>query len=591
MPICRTALALAALACLAACADAPAPLPAPAPPAGTNVVLVVADALRAANLPMYGYPRPTAPRLAALARDAILFENHLVHFPGTTVSVSQMLTGRIAAPLFVGYDYLAVPMHAEPARLLVLPRALRAAGFHTGIVSAHYWFGGSADLLREFDAHAIVSQPSGDKPYATFDRLLPEIDAFLDAAAAAGRPFFLYVHAMDTHGPNGFHRGFDRFRNAADWPDAYNRYDAEIEYTDHGIGQVLDSLQRRGLLERTVFAVTADHGEDFGEMGPERWNANHGLLVRRSQLHVPWLLRLPGAAGAGRRFRGLTGHVDVAPTLLRLALPDADVGAFDVDGLDLAAPLRAGAADHAEERLLFAFSGRFRGIYTAGHEVHFDTWEGTRTPLLRVVPDARNYPRLEPDGDEVLRGRLVAALEEQRAHHAARVAALPLRPIGAMPDRFGLSIMMDLDPASEARPTFADDAGDGRWYLPGPYLRVAAGEAPPPLQLATDFVPGSYRVTLVLDHSGIEGYAHEFTIDFPGSGPGTATRVEGHGDIARRRVDLGVHELGNPLRVRIREPRGGVSISGLEFERQAGAADAAPLDADAKERLRQLGYE
>src|SRR5262245_40929669 len=60
-----------------------------------NVVLVVSDALRAASLPIYGYPRDTAPSLRRLAEESIVFENHVAHYPGTPMSVSQMFTGRL----------------------------------------------------------------------------------------------------------------------------------------------------------------------------------------------------------------------------------------------------------------------------------------------------------------------------------------------------------------------------------------------------------------------------------------------------------------------------------------------------------------
>ena len=108
------------------------------PPPPYNIVVVLSDALRAASLPMYGYPRDTAPHLAALARESRLFATHLAHYPGTTTSLSQLFTGRLVPPLLLGNKAIAVPVDAIPPDLLVLPEVLRAHGYRTGIVTSHY---------------------------------------------------------------------------------------------------------------------------------------------------------------------------------------------------------------------------------------------------------------------------------------------------------------------------------------------------------------------------------------------------------------------------------------------------------------------
>ena len=44
-------------------------------------------------------------------------------------------------------------------------------------------------------------------------------------------------------------------------------YQAAIAYEDHEINRLLRQLERRGVLDRTVVVITADHGELFGEHG------------------------------------------------------------------------------------------------------------------------------------------------------------------------------------------------------------------------------------------------------------------------------------------------------------------------------------
>lgn len=559
-------------------------------PAHANVIVFLSDALRAASLPMYGYPRDTAPRLAQLAAEGVVFEHHLAHFPGTPISVSQMLTGRWTAPLLVGQDYLSVPLRQYPQRLLLLPKEFERQGYRTGLISSHFWFKGSERLLSAFEEQRLVEDPESTKMYAEYDKLFPAVLEFLDAAADDARPFFLYLHSMDTHGPNDFHAGFDRLRGSNGASEDTDRYDAEIDFTDHWIGRVVDELKRRNLLESTVIAVTSDHGEDFNEMGPERWNRNHGLFVRRSQVHVPLLLRLPGAAHAGMRYRGVTGHVDVAPTLLRLGIEGADLTGFDIDGIDLSADLRSGNDGSASKRTAFAASPRFLGIYETQYELHYDMWEKSYSPLLRVVPDAANYPRLEAASDPEREARLRSALDEKRQREQQRLAAMPHIDRASLPQRIELPILVDVEDASEARPTFVDSGADQRWSMPGVYLRVAPGEQPAPIVLSTDWIAGNYRVVIILDASGIEGYAQQFEVSFPGATPAASVQVKGPDEPGGNRVALGVYSLPQPLVMRFAAPQGGVSIAGLELERVEGET-AAPIDPVKKEQLRQLGYE
>ena len=47
--------------------------------------------------------------------------------------------------------------------------------------------------------------------------------------------------------------------------DEVSLYDGEIRYTDLHIGRLLDALRAKGVYDKTIIAVTGDHGEGFGE--------------------------------------------------------------------------------------------------------------------------------------------------------------------------------------------------------------------------------------------------------------------------------------------------------------------------------------
>jgi tetratricopeptide (TPR) repeat protein len=117
--------------------------------------------------------------------------------------------------------------------------------------------------------------------------------------------FFAFLHLYEPHTP---YAPPPNHRLA-------NPYDGEIAYADELVGRLLDRLKAKNLLDAAIVAVVSDHGEGLNDHG----EAEHGIFLYRESLHVPWLLRLPQAEGAGRRVRGPVGLVDVPATLLALA--------------------------------------------------------------------------------------------------------------------------------------------------------------------------------------------------------------------------------------------------------------------------------
>ena len=70
-------------------------------------------------------------------------------------------------------------------------------------------------------------------------------------------------------------------------------YDGEIHFTDAQIGRGFDYLKASGQFESTIIIVTADHGEAFGT----HELFGHGELLYDELLHVPLIVRAPGANG------------------------------------------------------------------------------------------------------------------------------------------------------------------------------------------------------------------------------------------------------------------------------------------------------
>ena len=121
-------------------------------------------------------------------------------------------------------------------------------------------------------------------------------------------------------------------------------YDGEIRYADHCFGDVLATLKRRNLYDRTWIIVTADHGELFGEHGLK----GHGSVPYQEVIHVPFVSKPPrGDGGLGERSDWVQ-LTDVMPMVLeRLGRPRPE-------GIQGGVPPRLGRPLVVESRTLAA---------------------------------------------------------------------------------------------------------------------------------------------------------------------------------------------------------------------------------------------
>ena len=92
-------------------------------------------------------------------------------------------------------------------------------------------------------------------------------------------------------------------------------YDGEIALVHMFLGRLFRQLKRRGLWDETMVIVTADHGDEFFEHGRKE----HRKSLYRETLQIPLIIKFPASRWGGDRVGGVTGVVDVAPTMLEVA--------------------------------------------------------------------------------------------------------------------------------------------------------------------------------------------------------------------------------------------------------------------------------
>ncbi len=311
-----------------------------------NVVIISIDALRADRLHLYGYDRPTSPWLDELAKDAVVFDRFYYSGGGTLPSHLSMLTS--LNPLNHG----VTPQNSRALEdeRITLAEQLRASGYATAGFTDGGWTAGKFGFFQGFD----VYDDSGGGLAVT----LPKARAWITAHENA--PFFLFLHTYDVHSnpktklpyscPDGSQlrfvssppASFDGCRFGECGPrllgtvnariakgeielgDVFtpaevdflsSLYDGCISYADQQLRGFAAFLKDQGLFDSTLFIVTADHGEEFGD---------HGMLLHHQGgyeeiSHIPLVIKFPRSKWGGRRVEDLAAMIDVMPTVLAVA--------------------------------------------------------------------------------------------------------------------------------------------------------------------------------------------------------------------------------------------------------------------------------
>ncbi len=268
---------------------------APGPP--PSLLLVTVDTLRADRLGAYGDTLARTPHMDALARDGVIFARAFTPAPLTLPAHATLMTGLLPPQHGVrGNGGFALgPDHGT------LAEALRARGLRTGAFVGGFPLERRFGLGRGFDHYDDALDRHDGIHFDFAERRADRVvGAARDWLAGHSGPVFAWVHLFDPHAP---------YDPPPDFRGAPDPYRGEIAFTDRSLGPLFAAWDARP--GPSFIALTADHGEAFGEHGEE----SHSLFVYDTTLHVPFVLRGPGLA-AGRRIAGSVGLVDVAATLL-----------------------------------------------------------------------------------------------------------------------------------------------------------------------------------------------------------------------------------------------------------------------------------
>jgi arylsulfatase A-like enzyme len=341
-----------------------------------NIIFILADDLGYGDIGGVNGGLTRTPHLDRLMGESLSFEHQYAASPVCNPSRASLLTGRyphrtgsIDTLEWRGLERLALDE-------ITLADSLGAAGYRTAHIGK--WHLGAFDSRyaprsRGFD-ESVCFKGGGhdyfdwrieynDVPVNSDGRYLTDVwtaeaVSFLERQSVA-QPFYLNLCYNAPHTPLQVPDDEAQiFRDTGLFTEDVCLLYGMISRLDHGVGVVLDALEKLGLQENTVVVFTSDNGPEFMSdyltrpTHTERFNCNlRGSKgsVYEGGIRVPLMVRWPAGILGGMSVGFMAHFTDWFTTLLSLAGTDIPRDRV-IDGVDLVPAFQGNEANLPDER-------------------------------------------------------------------------------------------------------------------------------------------------------------------------------------------------------------------------------------------------
>jgi len=310
-----------------------------------GTILVVADALRADALSIYGATSPQSkavtPNIHKWAQSAVVFDDMSAQASWTKPAMASMMTSRHVA----GHQTM-LKTDTLPQTLETMAEVLTAGKVQTGAVVTNYnleksygfsagftnyrylapdrYLGAPADANRlvAYNVYRLIrerymSQTREARFFYQGGQVVNQA-AFEFLDQRQDTPFFLWLHYMEPHDPFFSNDGQSYARVATPAPPSHmakiyhDAYRDDVQRFDQAFGEMLEGLRKRNLLDDVHIILTSDHGEEFNEHG----GYYHGQTLYEEMLNIPLVISGPAVTPARRS--DVARQIDIAPTIAGL---------------------------------------------------------------------------------------------------------------------------------------------------------------------------------------------------------------------------------------------------------------------------------
>ncbi|VGO22683.1 sulfatase family protein [Pontiella sulfatireligans] len=271
-----------------------------------NFIFLIADDISQEDIGCYGHPSIKTPNIDRLAKEGRRFDEGYVVASSCSPSRCSVITGRYP------HNTGAPELHSHlPASQIMFPKLLQNVGYYT-VISGKIHMG--PNINKAFNK---VSRGKGLGKEGDWVQLLQQ--------RPKDKPFFFWFASTDAHRPAEFSPEAPVYDYddmivppyMVDGPKTryeLSTYAHEVSRFDYYVGQVVEELEKQGVLDNTLIIVIADNGRPFPRAKTRLYD---------SGTKVPFVAYQRGVIKPGPS-SSLVSSIDIAPTILEAAGVDKD---------------------------------------------------------------------------------------------------------------------------------------------------------------------------------------------------------------------------------------------------------------------------
>ena len=278
-----------------------APLEGPPSANRPDIYLFVIDSLRRDYLSPYNREVGFTPAFGQFARESTVFERAFTRYGATGLSVPALWIGGLM--LHKQYVTPFGPMNT-------LAKLLEHEQYEQWIA-----MDAILDVILPASQRRTPLEATTGARDDRFCSAVAQIRRRLDARKTGGPPVFAYALPQDIHVSTIAREGATPV-DGESYGAFYAPYASRLRRMDACFGQFIADLKERGLFDRSLIIVTADHGDSLGEQG----RIGHAYTIFPEIVQVPLIVHLPSDLRATLRTdpSAPAFNIDITPTLYAL---------------------------------------------------------------------------------------------------------------------------------------------------------------------------------------------------------------------------------------------------------------------------------